>query len=119
MAGGRNGARSDGLIALEKDRVGDTAHVPDLCKDQTAGSVYGGRNRLPCSHLLLAPDARNLGIADALRRHRNAFRNDEPGTRALTVVVSNDRGWNVVRSSAQTCQRSHDDAIRQQKIAEA
>ena len=53
VSGGSNRAGCDRLLPMQKHRIGDTAHMPDLRKNSTASPVNRCRNWLPCRDLLL------------------------------------------------------------------
>ena len=109
----RNGTGRPRLPAFKKHRVRHPAYMPYLRKDSAARLMHRRHDLLPQLRLRPRPQPRHLRIADAHGRDRCAFRNDQAGRRALTVVLDLQRRGQIVHSSPQPCKRCHDDAIGQ------
>ncbi len=98
--------------------VGDAAYMPDLGEDVPSGGMDGGGDGFPCLGLLAGPEAGYVGIADAKGIDGDTFAQDEAGRGALRVVLSDDRGGNVVGGTAQARERGHEDAVGKVEVAE-
>ena len=117
VAVGGDGAGGDGELAVEQERMGDAAYVPDLREDAAAGVVDGGGDGLPCFDLLLGPDAGDVAVAYAEGVDGGAFGDDEAGAGALGVVLDGEGGGDVVGGSAEAGERGHDDAVGELQVA--
>jgi hypothetical protein len=118
VAGRRDRARRDRQFAVEENRVRHTADVPQLQEDLAARVMHGFRHELPAFDLLVRPDARGIRVADALRRDRGRFAQDEAGGRAVGVVLRHQRVRHAFAARALTRKRSHDDAVAQREGAD-
>ncbi len=111
-------AGCDWLLSMEEHRIGDAPDVPDLRENAPACAVNSCCDRLPCLHLLLRPEPRNLCIADTLRRDGRTLRDDQTCGRPLPVVLRHNRRRNIVGGAAKPGKRCHDNAIGKLQIAE-
>ena len=73
----RDGARSNGKLAVEEFGVRYTSYVPDLREDVPPGVVDGRSDGLPCLRLLARPETGDLGIPHAERIDGDTLAEDE------------------------------------------
>ncbi|MCY1184960.1 hypothetical protein D9M73_256960 [compost metagenome] len=118
MALGLHRAGRHRQLAVQVARVGDAADVPQLQDDPPAGGVHGLGDVVPALHLLVGPDAGGIRIADAQRGHRGGFADDQPGGRALGVVLGHQRVGHTAFVRAAAGQGSHDDAVGEFQVAD-
>ena len=119
LAGRRDRAGRDRKPALEKDRVGDAADMPELRDDAPAGGMHRLGHAAPALDLRLAPQPRRVGIAHALRRDRGRFAQDQAEAGALRIVARHQRiGHPVGADRTGPRQRRHHDAVGQMQITE-
>lgn len=118
MAFRRDGAGSDRQFAVEKNRVGDAAHVPELADDFTARGMHRLDDLFPRLYLFFRPDPRRIRVAYALRRDRGGFGEDQPGAGALDVIRFGQRAGRTIVYRAHASQRGHYDAVFQLKRAD-
>ncbi|MNY04289.1 hypothetical protein D3C86_1369560 [compost metagenome] len=104
-------------LAVQVARVGDAADVPQLQDDPPAGGVHGLGDVLPALYLLGGPDAGGVRVADAHRRDRGGFADDQAGAGALHVVLGHQRAGYAAGLGAAAGQRGHDHAVGQLQIA--
>ena len=115
MARGGNGAGADRRLAIVEHRVRNAPHMPKLHENAPARFVDGVCDELPAFDLLIRPDARRVLIADARRRNRCGFADDQTGGGALGVMLGHQRVRHADLARAGTRQRRHDDAVGQFK----
>ena len=100
--------------------MGNSAGVPKLRNDASAGGMHGVCDQAPSAHLIRAPQSGGIGIAKAVSTDRGRFRDDQSGRSPLGIVFGLQRGRHVIdRPSAHAGERRHDDAIGQIQIAHA
>lgn len=114
----RDRAWRDRQRAVEKDRIGYAADVPQLHEDTAARLMHGVRHDLPACDLFVRPDAGRVGITDALRRDRRRFADDQARRCAVGVVARHEFVGDARGAGARARQRRHDDAVRKQQIAD-
>jgi hypothetical protein len=98
--------------------MGDPADVPQLQEDLAAGAVDGFGDVGPAAYLIVGPDARGVRVADAHRRDRSGFAEDQAGRGALYVVLGHQRVRHSAFVGAAAGQRGHDDAVGQFQVAQ-
>ena len=76
MASGSDRAGCNRQFSIKKAWVRDAPHMPELCKDATAGMVHRLGHQLPRLDLLRQPDPRHICVANALRYNWYAFGDD-------------------------------------------
>ncbi|MNO54146.1 hypothetical protein D3C76_446110 [compost metagenome] len=118
MAFGLDGTGGHGQLTVQVAGVGDTAHVPQLQEDASARAVHGLGDVVPATHLFIVPDTRGIRVADAHRRDRGRFAEDQPGAGALDVVLGHQCIGHAALVGAAAGQRRHDDAVGQLQVAE-
>jgi hypothetical protein len=119
VALGRDGAGRDGQLAVQEDRIGNAAHVPQLRHDQAAGRMHGGRDLAPALDLLGRPQPRRVGVAHALRRDGRGLGQDQARAGALGVVLDHQVVGHPARVGMHARQGRHDDAVGQRQVADA
>ena len=77
--------------------MGDTADVPELQEDQTAGFVYRVGDQAPAFNLFAAVNARRPRVPLSLHGHLSGLAHDESGGCPLRVIASVQSGRNVAR----------------------
>ncbi len=112
MARSLGSAGRNRRVAAKKQRMDQPTHVPHLQNDLATFLVNGLGDRFPALDLLVAPDTRSGGPAEAFDADSGRFADDQTGAGALAVigdhhVVGNRTGL----GRAATRQRCHDDAI--------
>ncbi|MCY1409546.1 hypothetical protein D9M71_248980 [compost metagenome] len=118
VAPGGDGAGGHRGFAVQVARVGNAAHVPQLQDDLAAVGVHRLGDIAPALHLLVGPDAGAVRIADAQGRDRGGFADDQPGGRALGVVLGHQRVGHTAFVRAAAGQGSHDDAVGEFQVAD-
>ena len=111
-------ARRDGCLAIQKNRIADPPHVPQLQQHPPTRLVHGGGDDLPTFHLFIRPNPRRVGITHAHRRHARRFGKNHPGRRTLNVVVRHQLVRDALLAGARPCERRHDDAIGKVQCAD-
>ena len=86
MAGCLGCAGRDGRFAAEEIRVHETAHVPQLKDDPPTLLMNRIGDELPAFDLLLAPDSRRRGPAEAFHADAGGFGNDQAGACTLAII---------------------------------
>ena len=104
-------ARRDRQGAVQIRGMRNAADVPELQQNAPAGFMHRAGDLGPSLYLLLGPDARRVGIADAHWRDRGRFRQDEAGRSALNVIVAHQFVRNTTGARPTASQRGHDDTI--------
>ena len=119
MSGRLNRARRDRQFTIQVDRVGYAPDVPELCENPPALVMHGLGHQFPAFDLLIRPQARRIGIADALRCHGGGFRKNQTGTGALGIIFGIQRMGHPPGRSAAACQRGHNDTVGQGYVAKS
>jgi len=70
--------------------MGNPAHVPQLQEYPAAGSVHAVGDPSPTGDMGLGVNARRTDPTDRPARHGRRLGYDEPGSRALAVVLSHE-----------------------------
>jgi hypothetical protein len=112
-------ARRDGKRAVVIARIGNAPDMPELEEYSPTRLMHPVGDQTPARDLLLRPDAGRMRIADAERRHRSRFGDDESRRSALDVIVAHQGvgdAPSTVRSIAR--ERGHEDAVGKPKIAD-
>ncbi len=118
MARGRDGAGGDREFAVQEERRGNPAHMPELGKNAPARFVHGVGDELPAFHLLVRPQAGRVRITDAHRRDGGRLGDDQPGGGALHVIFRHQLVGHAHGAGAGAGERGHDDAVRQRQVTE-
>jgi len=116
MAVRRAGARRDGLGAVEKKWMRDAPDMPQLQQHAAARIMYRARDHFPARDLLLRPDSRRVGIADAHRRHRGRFRKNDARRGALDIIFRHHRIRHASRACPAARERRHQNAVGQGQL---
>ena len=98
--------------------MGDAAAVPDLAVDASAGGVNCIGNLPPCGDLIGAVKAWRANDAVRLIGDLRAFGDDQPGGRALDVIVAHHVRGYVVFGGARARHRRHHGTIGKWKTLE-
>jgi hypothetical protein len=92
--------------------VDQPAHVPHLQDDLAAFLVHRLGDCFPAFDLLVAPDARCGGPAEAFDADPGRFADDQPGAGALAVIGDHHLvGDRTGLGRAAARERRHDDAV--------
>ena len=118
VPGRLEGARSHRQLAIQINRVGNTAHMPELQDDLAAGGMHRLGDGAPATHLFSRPNAGGVRVADTHWRDGRGFADDQPGAGALHVILSHHRVGHTAFISTAASQRGHDDAVVQFKLTD-
>jgi len=98
--------------------MGDAAAVPDLAVDASARGVYRIGDPSPCGDLVGTVKARRPDDAVRLVGDLRALGDDQPGGRALDVIVAHHVRGHIVFGGAGACHSRHHDAVGKRETPE-
>jgi hypothetical protein len=110
LAGRCHRRRRNGLQTRDGD-VADPARVHELGDDLAAAAVDRVRDQRPAGDVIVGVQARRVRVALTDGRRLRAFGDDQPGGRALAVVLRGQLGRGLAGAGAVARQRRHDEAV--------
>ena len=111
VPGGPDRAGGNRQLAIQIERIGNAADMPELEQDSPAGIMHGAGDGFPALDLLVRPDARRVRIADAHRGHGGGFGEDQAEGGALGVILGHQRVRHAPGGGPATGERCHHDAV--------
>ncbi len=115
--GRASGRRRHGLHPADA-RMDHPAHVPQLGDDAPTLAVNGLGRELPAGDLIVGPQPRRVGPAEAFAADPGRFGNDQAGAGALRIIERHQLVGHALTPGARPGQRRHDEAVRQLDRAE-
>jgi len=92
--------------------------MPDLAVDASAGGMHRIGDPAPCGDLVGPVEARRADDAVGLVGDLRAFGDDQPGGRALDVIVAHYVRGHVVFGGAGARHRRHHDTVGKRETLE-